>query len=143
MAKIYSKKTIPENLLLAMRLNLQINAKTQELSRWREISEKAAGIIYSHAQSDKRNGSRIEDCLVKIEAIELSIKNDLDNLVQLQVLLSDIIGKISDSTCQTLLRLRYLCGMGWDEVAEVMDYSYLHVVHRLHPKALEKFNGVI
>ena len=41
------------------------------------------------------------------------------------------------------LKLRYLCGMPWEEVAEVMDYSYVHIVHRLHPKALEKFKEVV
>ena len=141
--KMYSKKIIPEGLHKAMSLNLQINAKTQELSRWREIAEKASGAIFSHAPSHRNNKSRVEDSIIRIDMIEQAIANDVNNLVNLKAILYDTICKINDPKCQTLLSLRYLCGMPWEEVAEVMDYSYVHVVHRLHPVALQKFKEVM
>ena len=142
--RTYSKKDVPERLLSAMYLNLQINAKTKELYRWREISKKASGIVYSHAPgSGGRGGSRIEDCIVKIDIFERAIADDVEELVSLKARLSGIIKKVSCPRCQILLSLRYLCGMNWEEVAEVMEYSYVHVVGRLHPKALEQFKSIM
>lgn len=139
MVKTFTKKDIHENLRQIMNLNLQINAKTRELSRWREISENAAGVSYSHTKSSRTFGSRIEDLIIKIDEVEQAIKNDVENLMLLKSQVSKIIEKINDPPCQILLSLRYLSGMSWEEVAEFMDYSYVHIVHRLHPKALEKF----
>ena len=145
MVKMFSKKDIHESLRQVMNLNLQINAKTKELARWREISEKASGIVYSHAKSGTKggSGSRIEDCIIKIDAIEQSLRNDISSLLLLKARISNIINKISDPACKSLLSLRYLSGMNWEEVADFMVYSYVHIVHRLHPKALEKFGEYI
>jgi len=140
--RIFSKKEIPESLLSVMYLHLQIGAKTKELSRWRKIAEKASGIVYSHAPGSGgkgRGGSRIEDCIAIIDEIERAITEDMASLVDLKARLSGVIKKISCPRCQSLLSLRYLCGMSWEEVAEAMDYSYVHIVNRLHPKALEQF----
>ena len=139
MVKTFSKKDINDSLRQVMTLNLQISAKTEELSRWREISEKTAGIAYSHAKAGNTGRSRVEDCIVKIDAIERAIKNDVDKLMLLKARISGIIEKINDPVSKSLLSLRYLNAMSWEQVAEFMDYSYVHIVHRLHPKALKKF----
>lgn len=36
-----------------------------------------------------------------------------------------------------LMRLRYIKGRGWDEICELMAYSWTHV-HRIHSSALNK-----
>ena len=142
--KTYSKKDINDNLRQLMTLELQISTKTEELSRWREISEKTAGIAYSHAKTGRMGGrgSRIEDCVLKIDAIERVIKDDVEKLLLLKTRISGIIEKINDPVCKSLLSLRYLNAMSWEQVAEFMNYSYVHVVNRLHPKALNKFDAL-
>ena len=140
MVKMFSKKDINENLRAVMNLSLQIDTKNEELKRWRELSQRAAGIYYSHAKSGIRGGSRTEDYIIKIDAIESSIEADVEKLVLLKNKITLIINKINDPVCKSLLSLRYLNCMSWEQVAEFMDYSYVHVVHRLHPKALDKFN---
>jgi len=142
MIKTFSKKDINKSLRRVMSLNMQISAKTEELLRWRELSEKTSGAAYSHAKSSVRRGNRIEDCIIKIDAIERAIKADLDKLMLLEGRISETIERMNDPVCESLLRLRYLNAMSWERVAECMDYSYVHIVHRLHPKALEKFDGL-
>ena len=143
MVKTFSKKDIHENLRQVMNLNLQIGTKAEELSRWREISEKASGTSYSHAKSGRRGGSMLEDCVMKIDSIERAIKSDVEDLMLLKERISRVIDKINDPVCKSLLSLRYLNGMSWEQVAEAMEYSYVHVVNRLHPKALKMFREVI
>jgi DNA-directed RNA polymerase specialized sigma subunit len=140
MIKIFSKIDIQDDLRQVMRLNMQLSAKAEELARWREISEKAPGIFYSHTKAAGENKSRIEENIVRITSIENSIQKDVQKLLTLKDRLSRIIETIGDPTSKTLLSLRYLSGMNWEQVAEFMDYSYVHVVHRLHPKALKKLS---
>ena len=142
MVKTFSKKDINESLRQLMTLNLQISTKTEELSRWREISEKTSGIAYSHAKTSGTSRSRVEDCIIKIDAIERTIKKDVEKLLLLKTRISRIIEKINDPVSKSLLSLRYLNAMSWEQVAEFMDYSYVHVVNRLHPKALNKFDDL-
>ena len=142
MIRTFSKRDINDKLRQVMSLNLQINTKAEELARWREISEKASGLAYSHAKSGPNSGSRIEDCIIKIDAIERAIKIDVENLMLLKDKISGVIDRISDPISKSLLSLRYLNGMSWEQVAEFINYSYVHTVHRLHPKALDKFNDL-
>ena len=140
-SKTFSRRDIPESLRELMSLDMQIDTKAQELSRWREISQKAAGPSYTRAGGPgSRTGSMIEDCVIKIEAIERAIASDVDKLVALRHSISMVIDSTGDPLCISLLSLRYLNGMSWERVAECMNYSYSHIVHRLHPRALAKFS---
>ena len=142
MVRTFSKRNINDKLRQVLSLNLQISTKAEELARWREISEKTSGIIYSHAKSGRGRSSRVEDSVIKIDAIERAIKTDVENLMVLQNKISGVINKINDPVSRSVLSLRYISGMSWERVAEMIDYSYTHTVHRLHPKALDKFNDL-
>jgi hypothetical protein len=47
-----------------------------------------------------------------------------------------VIGRVEDTRLRELLTNRYINGLTWEKVAEEMHYSYKHVTHCLHPKAL-------
>ena len=44
---------------------------------------------------------------------------------------------------QTLLYERYINGKTWEQIAVTLNYSFVHVVHRLHPAALRAVQAVI
>lgn len=48
----------------------------------------------------------------------------------------NVIYQVKDKRLLELLYLRYICGNTWEQIAVSMQYSYVHVVHRLHPAAL-------
>ncbi len=54
--------------------------------------------------------------------------------------LEEKIAAIPDEKAQTLLTLRYLHGLSWEEVAEQMFYS-LRWVMKLHRRALQRLGG--
>ena len=142
-----NKTDIQGNLLQTMQINMQIEAKLEEISYWRELASKAESVFYSDIGGGKksgsksgRKGSKIEDCVCKIVNIEDSLKKDMDMLFKLKEKISNTINKVKEPECKTLLIHRYLCGKKWEKVAEDMGYSYVHVVHRLHPKALKKIS---
>ena len=57
----------------------------------------------------------------------------------LRVIRRDIratIARVHSADLRRLLTYRYICGCTWERVAVKMNYSYVHIVHRLHPRAL-------
>ncbi|MCL2774339.1 MAG: hypothetical protein FWD71_13455 [Oscillospiraceae bacterium] len=141
-----SANNIQEDLLQTVYINLQINSKLEEISYWREMASKAGSVFYSETGtgigSGNKKRSKVEDCVCKIADIENSVKDDMTRLYELKEKISHTIDKIKEPECKSLLIHRYLCGKKWEQVAEDMGYSYVHVVHRLHPKALKKINEI-
>ena len=120
-------------------INMQINAKTEEIGYWRLLSVKTGEILSAvkTGKSNKRK-SRTEDCVCKIAGIEESLKKDMDELIKLKERVTEIIGKIDVPEYKSLLTHRYLCDKTWAEVAASMGYSYVHVVNRIRPRVFER-----
>lgn len=51
-----------------------------------------------------------------------------------------LINRVDDSTYRALLTARYINCETWEQIAIDMNYSYVHIVHRLHPQALDAIN---
>lgn len=60
-----------------------------------------------------------------------------ERLAQQMAEIERAISRISDKKESELLRLRYIDGKKWSEIAEEMLYSEQHI-HRIHQKAIEK-----
>ena len=130
----------------ASRINMQINAKLEEISYRRSLASKAA-VVFSAANvggkpRNNRSGSRIEDCVCKIADIEETLQADMSNLIGLKETAMRIIDKVDVPEYRSLLMHRYVCGKKWEQVADSMGYSYVHTVHRLHPKALKRLSEI-
>ena len=54
--------------------------------------------------------------------------------------LEEKLSRIQDEKARTLLELRYLHGLSWEDVAENMFYS-LRWVMKLHRRALQRLGG--
>ena len=124
-------------------LNMQVDAKLGEISYWRNLASKTE-VIFSSVNSgaSRKPGSKIEDCVIKITDIEESLKNDMNKIIELKTRTMQIIDKIDIPEYKSLLIHRYICDKTWEEIAEAMDYSYVHVVNRLHPRALARVNKI-
>jgi hypothetical protein len=125
-------------------INMQINAKLEEISYWRHLASKAE-VVFSAVKTGGglgKNRSRVEDCVCKIADIESSLQNDMTELISLKEKAMRIIDRIDIPEYRSLLIHRYICGKKWEQVADSMGYSYVHIVHRLHPKALKKLGEI-
>ena len=139
MNRISSKINIPKNLRQLIDLHQNINMKSEILANLREISQAVNGAPFSHGPNKKYNNcqSKVETNAVKIISLEESLKNDMAELSKLTQKFLTALDKIEDIKYRELLTYRYLCGNTWEQVAEQMNYSYMHVLIRLHPKALK------
>ena len=75
--------------------------------------------------------------------IEREIEEELEAARTLRRDIRASIAALRDGTLRRLLTYRYICGCTWERVAVKLDLSYVHVVHRLHPKALREIGDII
>ena len=134
------RTAIEEIFYKTTHINMQINAKLDEINHWRHLATKAQTIFNTVNTGGPAgyNRSKIEDCVCKITEIEESLKEDMEKLIQLKERAGSIIEKIDVPEYKSLLIHRYVCGKTWYEVADSLGYSYVHTVNRLHPRALKK-----
>lgn len=121
----------------AFGLNQRIESKLGQIEELHNLANKAT-VTYSDMPKNPNKGhSRMEDCICKIIDLESEINQDMIKLVELK---KDIIGRIKavESTeLQTVLELRYLSYMRWEEIAIELGYG-IDNVFRLHRNALDE-----
>jgi hypothetical protein len=75
--------------------------------------------------------------------IEREIEGETESARLLRRDIRQSISRVSSGTLRRLLTYRYICGCTWERVAVKLEMSYVHVVHRLHPKALNEIGDII
>lgn len=117
-------------------LDDRINSKIRQLEDIRCTMESVRGIDYSkdNVQTDPVNA--IENTIIKIMEYENCITEDIDRLVDMKEKARKKINKV-EGTHGTILEMRYLECMRWEEIAYRLKYGIRHV-HKLHGGALEE-----
>lgn len=121
----------------AFGLNQRIESKLGQIEELHDLATKATVTYSDMPKNTNRSGSRMEDAIIKIIDLESEINQDMIQLVELK---KDIIGRIKavESTeLQTVLELRYLSYMRWEEIAIELGYG-IDNVFRLHRNALDE-----
>ena len=121
----------------AFGLNQRIESKLGQIEELHDLATKATVTYSDMPKNPNRGHSRMEDCICKIIDLESEINQDMIQLVELK---KDIIGRIKavESTeLQTVLDLRYLSYMRWEEIAIELGYG-IDNVFRLHRNALDE-----
>jgi len=132
-----------EYLSRAFYLHKQIKAKEKRLEWLRDI---APGPSMRFSEEAKVPGnprsSAVENAAIKVVALEEEIANDIISFVDVTKEISGIISGISSQEQKTVLEMRYLAFMEWEEVAGRMGYTLRHTFY-LHGKALGSIKNLI
>lgn len=134
--------TSKEYLQQAYQIHRSIQARKQQIVRLREIAESATSIANAARVSGTAARSKVESTVCRIADLQAMIQRDLCRLTEKYEEIWRTIDKVEDNTCRTLLSLRYLGFLTWEEIAEKMDYNERHV-RRLHGIALQKVKDVL
>jgi hypothetical protein len=124
-------------------INNEIDRKLEEITRQRALSTKITQTISGDRVQTPQNNSGTQNISVKIIMLENQINDDIDKLIQVKKEIESAINQVDDNCLKLLLEYRYIDDMLWEEIALKMNYSYYHVVARLHPDALKKVKDVI
>jgi len=79
--------------------------------------------------------SPVEEAVVRITELEDEINTSIANLMMLKQEIGRAIRGVNNMECETLLEMRYLTFLAWDQVAVQLGYSQDYIYH-LHRKAL-------
>ncbi len=79
--------------------------------------------------------SPLEEAVVRIVDLESEIALNIAELVKLKQEIANAIRGVNSIECETLLEMRYLAFMTWEDIAMQMNYSHDYIYH-LHRKAL-------
>jgi len=127
--------TTKEYLSQAFRLDQRINSKLEQVSSLRDLATKATASIHAERVSGTKQRSPMENAIVKLIDLEHDIDADIDKLVDLKREIIEVINSVEQPEYHLLLELRYLNYKTWEEIAEMMNYSWRNI-HYVHGKAL-------
>lgn len=109
-----------------------------EIQRWRSRAEKmTAG--YGGTPSGGGDGRSLENTMAHIDDLTRQLSDQRDRLVTLRRNIGTAIDSVPDARLRELLRLRYIEGLTFEQIAVRMSYSYKQTC-RLHGMALEKMS---
>jgi len=124
-----------EYLSQAWYLDKRIKTKERQLDWLRShavyVSPKLAEV--PKAPSIRR--SPVEEAVVRITELETEINTSIANLMMLKQEIGKAIRVVNNMECETLLEMRYLIFLNWEQIASQLDYSQDYIYH-LHRKAL-------
>lgn len=114
----------------------EIGIKLDQIARLRELSTK---ITQTLTPDKVKNNSenRLESSVSKIVDIEREIGASIDQLERTRLQVESVINSVPNVNQRNVLRLRYISGMKWEQIAVKLNYDYRWVL-RLHGKALNK-----
>ena len=121
----------------AFGLNQRIESKLGQIEDLHDLATKAT-VTYSYMPRNPNKGhSRLEDAVIKIIELETEINKDMVELVELKKDIIRRIKAVESTELQTILELRYLSYMRWEEIAIELGYG-IDNVFRLHRNALDE-----
>ena len=122
-------------------LNKTIEGLEKAKARAYDIAVATAEELTEKVQESR--GNSVEDRLVTYADYCREIDKHKIELLKILKEIMEAIMKVEDPTLRNLLIYRYLDFETWESIAVMMNYSYVHVVHNLHPKAMEKIKELI
>lgn len=120
-------------------LNQRIESKLGQIEKLRDLASKAT-VTYSDMPKGSNVGtSKMQDCICEIVDLESEINEDMLQLVELKKEIIRMIKGVENMELQTILELRYLSYMRWEDIAIELGYG-IDNVFRLHRNALDEIN---
>ena len=118
-------------------LNGAINQKILELDAVRSLCEK---VTPSYSGMPQQPGNSTKDnSYLRLVTMSQKIDAEIDQYVDMRAEIQAAINTVSDIQLQTLLSLRYINGLSWEEIAVEMSYA-CSWVWKLHGDALKEID---
>ena len=121
----------------AFGLNQRIESKLGQIEDLHDLATKATMTYSDMPRNPNKRHSRLEDAVIQIIELETEINQDMIKLVELKKDIIRRIKAVESTELQTILELRYLSYMRWEEIAIELGYG-IDNVFRLHRNALDE-----
>jgi len=137
-----NKLSAKEYLRQLRSLDVEIRVKLEECERVRGMATRTGvSLSFDRVMSSNSSTSKIEDCVIKLVMLEEELHHDIAHLASIKSETLSMINKMEVSDYRTLLTLRYVTNITWEEIAVKMNFSYRHTL-RMHGCALLDFENI-
>lgn len=133
--------TAKEYLEQAHSMDLQIKSKIAQLRSIQSLSQKVTQVLTDMPKAQMLSSS-LEDSVGKVVDLEREIREEITQLGKIRHDIEQKVALVKPSEVRSVLELRYLAFMDWEEVATNMNYSRRWVL-RLHSKGLKQVNNFL
>lgn len=107
----------------------------QEIMRWYSKSERMTTAL-KMVPGGSGGGRSLENSIEVIDLLADKLGAQRLKTVRLRQGIGAAIESVEDTRLRQLLRYRYIDGMAWEQVAEMMNFRDVRQVYNLHGKAL-------
>lgn len=80
----------------------------------------------------------LSEYAVQLDGLLADLKEQMEEKIRIRREITQKIEQMQDETEKTVLRLRYIHWLRWEQIAERMGYGWAQV-HRIHGRALTNF----
>ena len=123
-------------LMRYLEAKCRFQALSDEMIRLRSDAERITPLI-TEMPGGAQVSDRIANAVERLIACADELEREAENMQQLMREIRAVIGTVPDAIQRRLLLLRYIDGHTWEQIAVMMNYSYVHIC-RLHGKALSE-----
>jgi hypothetical protein len=127
-----------EYLRQLLNLKRLIEAKQLECESLDAMSKKVTSVL-SNCKVDSSHSNRNEDIVIRVIELKKDISEQMKAYVKLQTKISKEIDEIKNIKYRSLLVMRYVGGLKFEEISEKMNYGMRWVL-TLHKEALKEFD---
>ena len=118
----------------------EINSLIREYESVKSTLLKATDYSNEVVATTKRNTN--EEKLVKLADKSIDINLKIDELVDFKIEMGNYIDQLEDERHRVILRERYINGLSFCEISDILGYTERHL-HRIHGEALLAFQSVL
>lgn len=126
--------TAKEYLRQVRHLDSNIASDMDEIAKLESLATKATTVLCD-MPSGSRDIHKQESLIVRIMDMKAALEEEINEFLTVKERVKRSINEVPDVDERTVLLLRYISFMRWEQIAVEMDYSVRHV-QRLHGRAL-------
>ena len=119
------------------RINTRINSKIEQIKSLRELAER---ITVEIERTPKGNGDGMAGAVDSIVDLQREVCDEVAKLVDVKREIAQVINEVDNIEQRTVLELRYLSCLRWEEIAVIMGYT-MQRVFQIHKAAINSING--
>lgn len=125
----------------AYRTNERITAKRERIESWRQLAESITAPINDMPSGGSGPSKLVETSVCNIVDLQNELKDEIWELVETQREIGFAIQElVDDPTHKTLLELRYLNYLKWEEIAVRLNITFRWTM-TLHKRALKEISS--
>lgn len=133
--------TAKEYLSQLLNLERLIEAKRLECERLDAMSKKVTSVLSDCKVDSSHNNAGQADIVIRVIELKENIERQVASYLTLQSRISEEVDHIEDPRYKSILIMRYISGLKFEDIAEKMGYGKRWTI-KLHREALEAFDKV-